>query len=204
MARRRPGRGAIGSERRLSTRGCRASHLCGMVDGMRSRRGRLVWALAGVLALVGCAPSEGAEGPTAPVAEPSQSTEPVTDGDAEGGVEDPSEEPPEPPEVDPPERPVAMEEETVEGAIAAAKYFMELYPYIYATGDLEEWDALSDDGCEFCRNSRELAFDLTADGGFSSGGAVEIFAGDGGGPYEGGVYAIVLGVRFAESTFVYA
>jgi len=171
---------------------------------MVSRRGRRVWALAGVLALVGCAPSEGAEGPTAPVAEPSQSTVPVTDGDAEGGVEDPSAEPSEPPEVDPPERPAAMEEETVEGAIAAAKYFMELYPYIYATGDLEEWDALSDDGCEFCRNSRELAKDLTTDGGYASGGAVEIFAEDGGGPYEEGVYAVELGVRFAASTFVYA
>src|SRR5699024_4338228 len=142
--------------------------------------------------------------PTAPVSQTPQTTEPVSGGSTDDGAEDPSDEPSERPEVDPPERPAAMEQETVDGAIAAAKYFMELYPYIYATGDLDEWDALSDDGCEFCRNSRELALDLTTDGGFASGGAVEIFSGDGGGPYDDGVYAVVLGIRFAESTFVYA
>src|SRR5699024_11630403 len=129
MARRRPGHGAIGSERRLSTRGCRASHLCGMVDGMRSRRGRLVWALAGVLARTGCTQPEadGAEPPTV-TQSPQETVEPTSDAPGEGSSGAGNEEPPEQPEVEAPERPAAMDEETVEGAIAAAKYFVRLYP----------------------------------------------------------------------------
>lgn len=176
---------------------------------MVSRRGRMLWALAGLLVLTGCTPAEGEETPTPTVSDsPSESTGPGTDDaagddDASGG-EGPSADPSEPPDVDAPERPAAMDEETVDGAIAAAKYFMELYPYIYATGDLTEWDALSDEGCEFCGNSRSLALELTSDGGYATGGDVEIFAEEGGGPYEDGVYAIQLGVRFAPSTFSYA
>lgn len=175
---------------------------------MVSRRGRMLWALAGLLVLVGCTPAEGEETAPPTVSEtPAEPTTPVTDetgdDDASGG-EDSSEDPSQPPEVEAPERPAEMDEETVDGAIAAAKYFVELYPYIYATGDLAEWDALSDDGCEFCNNSRELALDLTDDGGYATGGAVEVFSEEGGGPYENDVYAIQLGVRFDRSTFRYA
>ena len=175
---------------------------------MVSRRGRMLWALAGLLVLVGCTPAEGEETPTPTVSDgASEATEPAADeagdDDASGG-EDPSEEPPPPPEVEAPERPAEMNEETVDGAIAAATYFMELYPYIYATGDLAEWDELSDDGCEFCDNSRELALDLTEGGGYATGGEVEIFSADGGGPYDDDVFAVQLGIHFAPSTFVYA
>ncbi len=95
-----------------------------------------------------------------------------------------------------------MGEESVEGAIAAAEYFVELYPYVYASGDFDEWDALSDEGCGFCSNVRDRAAELHADGGYSVGGEVEIYASDGGGPYEDGVYDIEFGVRFAESEWV--
>ncbi|UFU04652.1 DUF6318 family protein [Ruania suaedae] len=91
-----------------------------------------------------------------------------------------------------------MEEETVEGAIAAAEYFVELYPYVYASGDLEEWDALSDEGCGFCTNVRDRATELHADGGYAEGGEVEVYSSDGGGPYDG-LYSVTLGVRTAES-----
>ncbi len=172
---------------------------------MVSRRGRLVWALAGVLVLVGCTPSEG-EGPTSPpvteTSDEATSQDPTSEAPTEGGSEDVSQEPSEQPEVDPPERPAAMEEETVEGAIAAAKYFMELYPYIYATGDLTEWDALSDEGCGFCANVGEQVRDLYSSGGYATGVSTEVYTDNGGGPYSDGVYIVDLGVRFHESTFV--
>ncbi|MFF3065974.1 DUF6318 family protein [Oerskovia sp. NPDC057915] len=50
-----------------------------------------------------------------------------------------------------PERPADMDRTDEVGAAAAATYFLELYPYVMATGDLTEWDAISYvDLCEFC------------------------------------------------------
>nr|WP_255415715.1 DUF6318 family protein [Promicromonospora sp. AC04] len=49
-----------------------------------------------------------------------------------------------------PERPEAMEREDAEGAAAAAEYFIELYPYVMATGDTEEFEAMSHRACGFC------------------------------------------------------
>ncbi|WP_147916833.1 DUF6318 family protein [Ruania zhangjianzhongii] len=175
---------------------------------MVSRRGRMLWALAGLLVLTGCTPAEGEETTTPTVSEsPSESTEPATDDptgddDASGG-DDPSEDPSEPPEVEAPERPAEMDEETVDGAIAAAKYFVNLYPYVYASGDLAEWDALSDEGCGFCTNVRDRASELHDEGGFSVGGDVDISSSDGGGPFEEDVYTVELAVTIGASEFVY-
>ncbi len=55
-----------------------------------------------------------------------------------------------PPEAIAPERPAAMDEISVDGAEAAATYFLQLYPYVYATRDLAEWSILSDPECIFC------------------------------------------------------
>lgn len=175
---------------------------------MVRRRGRLVWALAGLLALVGCAPSEGEEVPTAPVSQTPQSTEPVSDGSTDG-AEDPSDEPSERPEVDPPERPAAMEQETVDGAIAAAKYFMELMPYALGTGDTTEWDSMSLDGCEFCESIRSMASGVNEGDGFATGGEIEIYSEDGGGPYEDSmfegenIYIVALGLTIGEMELHY-
>ena len=49
-----------------------------------------------------------------------------------------------------PDRPAAMDEVSTDGAIAAATYFLQLYPYAYNTGDLTEWKALSHPECMFC------------------------------------------------------
>ncbi|SED93770.1 hypothetical protein SAMN04488554_1109 [Ruania alba] len=103
-----------------------------------------------------------------------------------------------------PERPVEMGEETVEGAVAAAEYFVELYPYVYASGDLTEWDALSDEGCGFCSNVRERAEELHADGGYSVGGDVEVAGAQGGGPYEDDSYVVEFALTIAESEFRHA
>lgn len=76
---------------------------------------------------------------------------------------------PTPDAATPPERPdmSAVDAATAE---AVAVYFLELYPYVYATGDLTEWRALSHPECEFCASviaNVEAMVDAghTADGG---------------------------------------
>ncbi|MFC8190219.1 DUF6318 family protein [Cellulomonas sp. NPDC057328] len=54
----------------------------------------------------------------------------------------------------PPARPDAMATPSADGAAAAASYFLQLYPYAYASGDLSEWDSMSDPACGFCTNVR--------------------------------------------------
>jgi hypothetical protein len=56
-----------------------------------------------------------------------------------------------------PERPEAMEREDAEGAAAAAEYFIELYPYVMATGDTGEFEAMSHRACGFCDDALEQA-----------------------------------------------
>ena len=57
-----------------------------------------------------------------------------------------------------------MEEPTADGAAAAATYFMQLYAYIYATGDTSTWRAMSAQTCEFCLDSATDAETLAAAG----------------------------------------
>lgn len=49
-----------------------------------------------------------------------------------------------------PQRPEAMKRDDAEGAAAAAEYFIELYPYVMATGDTAEFEAMSHRACGFC------------------------------------------------------
>ncbi len=56
------------------------------------------------------------------------------------------------------------------GALAAATYFMELYNYVIATGDLTEWDAVSDPGCEYCASVHDDVAALVDAGGRYDGG----------------------------------
>lgn len=69
-----------------------------------------------------------------------------------------------------PERPEAMNRDDAEGAAAAAEYFIELYPYVMATGDTEEFEAMSHRACGFCSQaledvSRAQAQDRAYEGG---------------------------------------
>ncbi|MDO4242733.1 MAG: DUF6318 family protein [Actinomyces sp.] len=66
-----------------------------------------------------------------------------------------------------PEHPDGWGEEGMNGAIAAATYFMSLYPYVYATGDLTDWEAMSDDACIFCNSVIADVRALHADGGWA-------------------------------------
>lgn len=50
-----------------------------------------------------------------------------------------------------------MDEVSVEGALAFGEYFMQLYPYVIATGDTTEWRALSHPECIFCADTATTA-----------------------------------------------
>lgn len=82
-----------------------------------------------------------------------------------------------------PERPEAMERDDAEGAAAAAEYFIELYPYVMATGDTREFEAMSHRACGFCDDALEQAERIkdhgyTYTGGDSSLRVIEIYARD--------------------------
>ncbi len=107
----------------------------------------MAWAvLVGVV--VGCSPTEPVVESPSPVVSEEPSPTPVPTPTPTGPVK--------------PERPADMDRTDEVGAAAAATYFLELYPYVMATGDLTEWDAMTwAETCDFCSKSREsaLAFD---------------------------------------------
>lgn len=73
-----------------------------------------------------------------------------------------------------PERPADMERTDEVGAAAAAVYFLELYPYVKGTGEVEEWTALSfPTDCEFCTNLARSAAENRAAKQTYVGGAVD-------------------------------
>lgn len=73
-----------------------------------------------------------------------------------------------------PVRPEAMDRDDAEGAQAAAEYFMALYGYIFATGDLSEWSEMSYEDCVFCAGAAERVAELHDDGGYAVGGEFTI------------------------------
>lgn len=110
-----------------------------------ARRARVGTAAAGAalvaagIGLVGCAPEPIPPVPT--TERPTPTVEPTSEPEPE----------PEPaPETVHPERPAAMDTVDAAGAQAAVEYFLNLYPYAYATGDLDEWRELSHPECIFC------------------------------------------------------
>ena len=52
------------------------------------------------------------------------------------------------------------------GAAATAEYFMSLYPYVYATGDLEPWRDMTMEACVFCQSVVDKVTVLHAAGGW--------------------------------------
>ncbi len=71
-----------------------------------------------------------------------------------------------------PTRPAAADRTDIEGAIAAAQHFLELYPYAYNTGDLDTWKAMSHPECIFCKSVIENVEELHAAGGYQTGGSI--------------------------------
>ena len=78
------------------------------------------------------------------------------------------------PTVPAPEPPAAMGEVSAAGAEAVARYFLDLYAYVYATGDLEAWRELSHPECIFCASVMEGVVSQQSAGKRTSGGALVV------------------------------
>jgi hypothetical protein len=162
--------GQIGYRRKMPQR---AEHPLPTADGPRGRPGRRVRAHAALaatlpLVLAGCT---GAPGPTGPG--PTTARNHGTVATASPISPSPTEEKP---AVAAPERPVAMDRLDADGAVAAARYFVSLYPYVYATGDLAQWKAMSDPACIFCGSVINNVEKMKALGHTSKGPSVSITA----------------------------
>ena len=75
-----------------------------------------------------------------------------------------------------PERPAGMDEFTVEGAVATGEHYLSLYPYMYATGDLSDWQAMSTPDCGFCNNVINNVTELHSSGGWGDPWQQEVVA----------------------------
>ena len=75
-----------------------------------------------------------------------------------------------------PERPAGMDELSPEGLRLAGEYFMSLYPYVYATGDLSDWQAMSDPECGFCNSVITKVSGMHAAGGWADPVPYEVVA----------------------------
>lgn len=130
---------------------------------VRARLAGATAALAALMTLGACSPAaspEPAPTTTASSPSPTPSPEPTLEETAEPSPE------PSPSTTDPNDRsellvePEEMENVDEEGAVAAAKYFMGLFEYVFLTGDLEKWEEMSLDGCGFCENVAESVREL--------------------------------------------
>ena len=95
------------------------------------------------------------------------------------------------PPVTAPTRPADMNRTDEVGAVAAASYFMELFSYVYRSGDLAEWDHVSAQACEFCANVRADVESVYGAGGRYVGEPIRLEAAELRGKDEQlGVYAV--------------
>lgn len=78
------------------------------------------------------------------------------------------------PSVEKPERPAAMDDDGPAGAEAAAKYFLELDPYVQATGDTAEWERMSHQECATCAARLKQAQEIAAGGYVWVGGVTTV------------------------------
>lgn len=91
-----------------------------------------------------------------------------------------------------PVRPPGMDDNTPDGAMASARYFVSLYPYVYATGDLTDWRAMSQtDICNFCNSVIDNVTELHGRGGWVDPSAQTITATEYGDPADGYEYSQV-------------
>ncbi|WP_223304812.1 DUF6318 family protein, partial [Cellulomonas sp. B6] len=63
-----------------------------------------------------------------------------------------------------PTPPVAMGEPTSDGAVAATRYFLDVYDYAFATGDTAALEGLSSDACIYCNDVIAEVRQAVADG----------------------------------------
>ncbi|MFF8346246.1 DUF6318 family protein [Cellulosimicrobium funkei] len=158
--------GGLVSRTRHAPVGGRPAGTVGSARALRSRSSARRRTLAlGVVVTAGCLVA-GCTGGGEPAPSPPVETS------AEASVTETPE--PEPTTTGPPkpERPAAMERDDAEGAAAAAEYFLELYPYVMATGDTADWEAMSHSQCDTCSDFLEQARTISLRDDVFSGGTV--------------------------------
>ena len=142
-----------------------------------------------VLGLAGCAPE-----PIPPV--------PTTDRPSPTVEPTPEPEPEPAPETVHPQRPAAMDTVDAAGAEAAVEYFLRLYSYGFATGDLAEVRALSHPECIFCASVID-GVEETFDGGYRTVGGLTSTSGTQSRPVDpGDAWMVTTTVNQAPSTTV--
>ncbi len=73
-----------------------------------------------------------------------------------------------------PSRPAQMDQDDATGAMDSATYFVSLYQYAYVTGDLSQWEEMSEDRCDFCQSVVDNVTRLHADGGWADPWAQDV------------------------------
>jgi hypothetical protein len=81
-----------------------------------------------------------------------------------------------------------MDRDDVAGAQAAARYFIELTPHAYATGDVADWRQLSDSQCMFCWSAIGAVEALHESGGHGVGPEITVLESYGTEPVPGNEY----------------
>lgn len=71
-----------------------------------------------------------------------------------------------------PARPPEMDRTDEVGALAAVEYFLQLHEWVYASGDLNEWEAVSGQTCDFCASVHRTITDAYGSGGSIDTGVV--------------------------------
>jgi len=67
-----------------------------------------------------------------------------------------------------------MDGSGADGATAAAIYFATLYPWVYQSGDLSAWNAMSGDTCKFCASVAASVAESVRGGETNTGGDITI------------------------------
>ena len=98
-----------------------------------------------------------------------------------------------------PQRPAEADQRTVDGAVAAAQYFIGLRPYLQATGESTAWQAMSGPDCAYCASTAAAATALHSAGGWTDPWDQQIgffsISADTGGPDR---YTVTLDVTSGE------
>ena len=98
-----------------------------------------------------------------------------------------------------PRRPAEADQRTVDGAVAAAQYFIGLRPYLQATGEPTAWQAMSGPDCAYCASTAAAATALHSAGGWTDPWDQQIgffsISADAGGPDR---YTVTLDVTAGE------
>lgn len=137
-----------------------------------------------LVALAGCTADDADPSPTAAVATAEPTTTPSTAPSPTPSAEPtPSAAPTSGPDQDvtvEPTEPAALDgPATEDNAVAVAKYFISLFPYAYATGDLDTWDDLSGPNCKYCASVHKAVKGVFSQGNHGVGGAHDIGFGSG-------------------------